>query len=150
MQKHIGWLWIVGFFCLLGASDAQTPSPPAANRQFDGTYAFVSSTQVNETYRDFHNRELQCRAARGAGPLTIANGQARYTGLGGREFEGTVGPRGELAMRSTAAAAVKKDWLPGEVIVSGRIDDQGTIRARRTGWYCRYDFIWVRRETGRE
>jgi hypothetical protein len=39
-----------GIFRLVVAADAQTPSPPAANTQFDGTYAFVSSTRVNETY----------------------------------------------------------------------------------------------------
>jgi hypothetical protein len=48
MQKHFVWLWVVGF--LVVATDAQTPSLPAANTQFDGTYAFVSSTRVNETY----------------------------------------------------------------------------------------------------
>jgi hypothetical protein len=48
MQKHFVWLWLVGFFGLVVAADAQTPSSSAANTQFDGTYAFVSSTRVNE------------------------------------------------------------------------------------------------------
>jgi hypothetical protein len=141
MQKHLGWLWIVGFSNLVAAANAQTPSPSGAGTQFDGTYAFVSSTKVNEIYRDFHNRDHQCPDA-SAGPLTVVNGQARYTGRGGREFEGTIGSRGELAMQSTAAAALKKDWLPSVIMVSGSIDDNGTIRARRTSWYCRHDFIW--------
>ena len=80
MQTHIGWLWIVGFFGLLAAANAQTALRPAANTQFDGTYAFVSSTKVNETSRDFKNRELQC-PDRSAGALTILNGAARYMGL---------------------------------------------------------------------
>jgi hypothetical protein len=49
MQKRIGWFWIIGFFGLLAAADAQTPSPPAVTTQFDGTYAFVSATKLNET-----------------------------------------------------------------------------------------------------
>jgi hypothetical protein len=142
MRKHIGWLWVIGIFGFVAVADARPSSSPAAGMQFDVTYAFVSSTKVNETYRDFHNRELQCRNRR-AGPLTIVNGQARYTSRSGRrEFEGTIGSRGELAMRSTAAAANRLDALPSTVIVSGSIDDQGTIRARQTCWFCRYDFIW--------
>jgi len=50
MQKHVGWLWIIGFFGLTAAATARAPSPPAATTQFDGTYAFVSATRVNETY----------------------------------------------------------------------------------------------------
>jgi hypothetical protein len=50
MRKEIIWLWTIGFFGLLAAADAQTASPPAANTQFDGTYAFVSATTVNETF----------------------------------------------------------------------------------------------------
>ena len=50
MQKNIGWLWIVGFFGLVPAANAQTAAPSAANTQFDGNYAFVSATKVNETY----------------------------------------------------------------------------------------------------
>jgi len=30
MQKHFVWLWLVGFFGLVVAADAQTPSSPAA------------------------------------------------------------------------------------------------------------------------
>jgi hypothetical protein len=84
MQKHFVWLWVVGFFGLVVATDAQTPSPPAANTQFDGTYAFVSSTRVNETYTvTGSNRFGQCGKMRRLGPLTIVNGQARFSGGGG-------------------------------------------------------------------
>jgi hypothetical protein len=50
MQKDIGWLWIVGFFGLVSAAGAQAPSSPTASTQFDGTYRFVSSVKLNETY----------------------------------------------------------------------------------------------------
>jgi hypothetical protein len=49
MQKHVGLICLGGFFRLVAAADAQTASPPAASTQFDGTYAFVSSTKMNET-----------------------------------------------------------------------------------------------------
>ena len=139
MQTHIGWLWIVGFFGLLAAANAQTALRPVANTQFDGTYAFVSSTKVNETSRDFKNRELQC-PDRSAGALTILNGAARYMGSGGREFEGTVASSGELAMRSSAPGI--KSRPPSEVMINGKIDANGTIRARRVTYRCSHDLIW--------
>jgi hypothetical protein len=124
------------------------PHRPAAGTQFDGTYAFISAAKVNETYRDFDNREHQCGNPR-AGPLTVVNGEARFKGhggrfkgSGGREFEGTVGPRGELAMRSVATSANKSALLPSTIMVTGSIDDHGTIRALWTSWYCQHDFIW--------
>jgi hypothetical protein len=68
------------FSVLLAAADAQTPSPPAVT-QFDGTYAFVSSTRVNETYAVPGSNRIgqwgrSARAERIRPPLTIANGQA--------------------------------------------------------------------------
>jgi hypothetical protein len=50
MRRRIGLLWILGFFGLLGAADAQTPSPSTTGEPFDGTYRFVSSSKVNATY----------------------------------------------------------------------------------------------------
>jgi hypothetical protein len=50
MQKQVGWLWIAGPFGFLGAAHAQSVSPPAANTQFDGTYAFISATKLNEPF----------------------------------------------------------------------------------------------------
>lgn len=140
MQKHIGWLWVIGFFSLLATADAQTPSPSTAGTQFDGRYAFVSSTKVNETYRDYDNREHQCGNPR-AGPLIVVNAEARFKS-GGRVFEGTVGQRGELAMRSVATSANRSAWLPSTIMVTGGIDDHGEIRALWKSWYCQHDFIW--------
>jgi hypothetical protein len=50
MKKHSVWLWVVGFFGWLAAADGQTAPPTAVVTQFDGTYAFVSATKMNETY----------------------------------------------------------------------------------------------------
>jgi hypothetical protein len=100
MQKHVGWLGIVGFFGLLYAADAQTTLPSTGGTQFDGAYAFVSSTKLNETYTKESGRMGQCND-RIAGPLTIVHGHARYSGFGLRrtvEFEGTASAKGELAM----------------------------------------------------
>src|SRR5689334_19078264 len=88
MQKHVGWLWICGFFGLVAGANAQTASPPAAITQFDGTYALVSAMKVNETVRDRHNRERPCGDYRTREPLIIANGQTRHTDAKGREYEG--------------------------------------------------------------
>jgi len=76
-------------------------------------------------------------------PLIIVNGLARrYSKAGLVTFEGTVGPQGELLMRSAPTPA-KFGSTPGiEVIVSGRIGSAGTVRARQTSYRCNYDLIW--------
>lgn len=144
MRKTIGWLWIAGFFGLLAAANAQTPSPPAATTQFDGTYAFVSATALNETYMTtWRTRMGRCADIRKLGPLTIANGQARYSGFGRitkEGFEGTVRPQGELIMRLAAPAS--QSSLGVEIITRGIIDGNGTIRARQMGRACNYDLVW--------
>jgi hypothetical protein len=60
MQKHIGWFCIVGFVAMLTTANAQNPSPATAISQFDGTYAFVSSTKVDQTYTNRNGPMLQC------------------------------------------------------------------------------------------
>lgn len=147
MQKHVGWLSVVGFFGLLTGAAAQTSPSPTASTRFDGTYAFVSATRVIETYIvTGSNRIGQCgvpRADRRPSPLTIANGQAQFTGGNGRQFEGTVSSQGELAMRSAPNSPGKVGWYTGlEVSFYGRIDGGGTVRARAIGYFCSYDLIW--------
>lgn len=140
MRKGILWLSVVGFFGLLASANAQTPQPSTAGTQFDGKYAFASSTKLNETFTAWGGRLHQC-ADRIAGPLTIESGQARYSGSSlhiSKEFEGTVGSQGELAMRSNAPGL----GHPIEITVSGRIDGNGTVRARQSGYSCNYDFTW--------
>jgi hypothetical protein len=136
MHKVIGWL--VGIFCFSAGAIAQTPSASTAGTRFDGTYAFVSSTKVNETYSTLSGQMGQC-SDRVAGPLTIVNGQARYSGFGRRspvEFEGMVGLQGELAMRSVSHG------VQYEINISGRVDSIGSARARQNGYICSYDFVW--------
>jgi hypothetical protein len=55
-------------------------------------------------------------------------------------FEGTVGSQGELAMKY--AAPVHRDSVGVERTISGRIDGNGTARARQMGYYCSYDLVW--------
>jgi hypothetical protein len=144
MQKHIGRWWIVGFFGLLAAANAQTASPPAAGMQFDGTYRFVSATTLNETYMTtWRTRMGRCGDIQRMGPLTIANGQARYAGFGRvtkEGFEGTVGPQGELTLKLAAPAS--KSSLGVEIITRGTVDGNGTIRARQMSRGCSYDLVW--------
>lgn len=144
MKKGVGWWCIIGFFGLIAAADAQTASPPSAGTQFDGTYRFVSATTLTETYMTtWRTRMGRCGDIRRMGPLTIANGQARYSGFGRitkEGFEGTVGPQGELNMRLAAPASHSS--LGVEIITHGTIDGNGIVRARQTGRSCSYDLVW--------
>jgi hypothetical protein len=137
MRRQIGLLWIVGFFGLLAAADAQTPSSSTAGVPFNGTYRFVSSAKVNESYTARGGQMAQCPARR-AGPLHIVNGQARYTSATGYPLKGTVGAQGELTMQAVA----RGQYSPIEINVSGTVDGTGTIRARQTSNSCSYDFVW--------
>jgi hypothetical protein len=141
VQKRIGWLWVVAVLGFSAAAIAQTPPPSTGGTRFDGRYAFFSSTKLNETYTTRSGQMGQC-ADRIAGPLTIMKGQARYSGSGrmrSREFEGTVGSQGELAMRANVPAA--GDSII-ELTLYGRIDGKGTVTARQRGASCSYDFVW--------
>ncbi len=145
--KHVlraaGWLWIIGFFGWFAAANAQTQPPSTPVTAFDGTYVFVSATKVNETYTTRGTEHiLRCGDYKG-GPLIIVNGQARYLG---RYYQGTIGPRGELAMRNVPEP-VKWGGIPGvEKFISGGIDKDGTVRARQISGGCSYDLI-LRKES---
>lgn len=138
MQKNIDWLWIAGCFGLTAVAHAQTPPSFTAGTKFDGTYAFVSATNVNETYTTMiTNHILRCPDRRAARPLVIVNSRARLL-----LYEGTVGSKGELEMRNTPQPT-KFGTLPGsEVTINGSIDADGTVRARQIGYNCSYDLIW--------
>ena len=142
MEKVVGWLGVVGVFGLLAAADAQTPPSSTAGAAFDGTYEFVSSTKLAETYiATGTSRMAQC-PDRIPGPLSIVNGQPRFSiAIPGKpaEFEGTLGSRGELAMRSVLPNTGAR---PTERMLNGRIDGTGTVRARLSGVNCIYDFTW--------
>jgi hypothetical protein len=130
----------VGFFGLVATADAQTPSSSTAGAPFDGTYQLVSSAKVNKTYTTRKGQMGQC-ANRIAGPLTIVQGQARYTSATGYQVEGTVGSQGELATRSSAPPTLGGSQ-PIETSVYGRIDGTGTVRVRQRSNLCSYDFFW--------
>jgi hypothetical protein len=141
MRRNIGWLWVFGILGYSAAAMAQTSPASTAGTKFDGTYSFLSSTKLNETYTTRSGRMGQC-ADRIAGPITIVNGQARYSGSGlrvSREFEGNVGSQGELAMRSNALGPWGNNL---EITLYGRIDGNGTVTARQSGFSCSYDFVW--------
>jgi hypothetical protein len=149
MTKNIGWLAIVGFFSLLAAAEAQTPAPPTATTAFDGTYTPVSLTPVNSqgplvgTGDPYIKAVYQCPLFKPA-PLTIERGQARISNpTTGNQFAGTVGPQGELAMRLINPGAWPEGIMPGnEIILSGRINRDGTVRARSVMRACAYDVVW--------
>jgi hypothetical protein len=138
MRRQIGLLSIVGFFGLLAAADAQSLSALPAGTAFDGTYRFVSSTKVTQTYTSPNGGMLPC-PDRIPGPLTIAQGQAQYTTASGNRLEGTVGQQGELEMRVMEVGGSR----PMELRTSNaEINSAGTVRARQVGGACSYDFVW--------
>jgi len=128
-----GILMIVGLYCLPAVAHAQS----AAGARFDGTYRFVSSAKVTQSYTARGGMSAPC-PDRASGPLTIARGQAHYTSETGRELNGTVGPQGELVMRAIEPGTSR----PVELQVDGRVDAAGTARARQRGAGCSYDFVW--------
>src|SRR5260370_4550913 len=146
MEKHIGWLWTIGFVGLVGAANAQTPSPATATTQFDGTYAPVSATTLNETFMAGGTRQGQC-PERTAEPLTIMQDHARYSsrrvnGTARLKLEGTVGSHGDLTMRREPEPEGGHAGItPGiEFFAYGRIDGNGTTRVRQIGSRCNFGF----------
>ncbi len=139
MQKHIGWLWGIGFLSSLAAANAQAPLPAAAGTPFDGTYRLVSSALVNATYTTRKGQTGPCPNRR-AGPLHIVNGQVHYNSATGFRVAGTVGPQGELAMRAEGPS--KWGNQPVDLSVSGNIDANGSARVRQLSHSCSYDFVW--------
>lgn len=139
MQKHIGWVWVVGLCGSLAVANAQAPPPAPVGSSYDGTYRLVSSANVNATYTSRKGQTGQCPGRR-AGPLHIVNGRARYTSATGYRVRGTVGPQGELAMRVEAPGS----WgtQPIDLSVSGTVDGNGTAHVRQLSHSCSYDFVW--------
>ncbi len=130
MRKRLGWLWVVATLGFSAAAMAQTPPASTAGTRFDGTYGFVSSTKLTETYTITGTARIGRCGDRGACPLKIVNGQARFS-FGRQikfEFEGGVGPEGKLAMR-LVPTPISNGSLGIEMSVSGRIDGNGTVSA---------------------
>ena len=104
---------------------------------FDGKYRVVSSAKVNQTYTTKKGLTAQCPDRR-PGPLTIEQGRAHYTTATGYRLRGTVGPQGELALRSSAPGISR----PIDINLNGSIDGNGTVRARQISNACNYDYVW--------
>jgi hypothetical protein len=144
MLRHLRlWAAVLAGFPI--AAMAQTPSAPIT--KYDGAYVFVSLTQVNETYwTDRTNHPGRCSNIRVVTSLIITNGHAQYSSsrLFGNLNEGTVGAHGELTMRLESTPYPRAAGIsPGvEIVTYGSIDENGTVRARRTAELCRYDLIW--------
>lgn len=152
-------IWALCFVTLAGCTVAEAPAPapiaapapalaPVAavpgGGGVDGTYAFVSSTKLNATYRTRGGLMGTC-GERTTGPLTISRGQAQYTTETGVRLTGTVGPQGELALRALQTPG-PNGFQPLDIIVSGNVAADGTARVRQTANSCSYEFTW-RKET---
>jgi hypothetical protein len=140
MLKNFIRMSIIGCFGVVAVAHAQTPAPTPTGTQYDGTYAFVSSTKLNATYRTRGGLMGAC-SDRTTGPLTISQGQAQYTTVTGVHLTGTVGPQGGLALRALQTPG-SNGYQPLDIIVSGNIDPTGTVRARQTANSCSYEFTW--------
>jgi len=124
-------------------ADAQSPATSSvadaqtAGRAFDGTYRAVSSAKVNQMYIAEKGNMVVC-PDRMPGPLTIVQGQARYTDASGDPVDGTVGRQGELAMHAAEPGGARAM----ELDVRGSVAGNGTVHARQQGYSCSYDFVW--------
>ena len=127
MRGGIGPLAIAGFLGLLTTAQAASP--------YDGTYQVVSATKVNQTYVARSGDMGQC-VDRTPGPLTVADGLARYTTETGANLVGQVLPGGEFEMRF-----VNPDGS-SPLRVLGDMDANGKAYARQMGNSCAYDFVW--------
>jgi hypothetical protein len=142
MRSPLGLLSIVGIFGLVAAASAQAAPPSTAGKAFDGTYRFVSSERVNQTYTARNGRMAPC-PERKTGPLHVENGLVRYTTTTGYKLRGTVGPQGELALNIVAPPnSNNAGSQPLNITLSGNIDNTGAVRARQTSNSCSYDFVW--------
>ncbi len=108
---------------------AQDPAP--ATTAFDGKYAGVSR---DVSKNPSAHRANNCPQSGVPGPLTIANGVARWGG--GASWEGTVSPSGVIVMRA-----------PNGGRFDGQIDAQGAITGHIGGWGCTGTFVW-RKQSG--
>ena len=72
--------------------------------------------------------------------LHIVRDQAHYTTATGSRLAGTVGPQGELTMRSEMVGGSR----PARMQASGTIDANGTVHVHQKGSSCSYDYVWAK------
>jgi hypothetical protein len=137
MLRQMGLLSAVGFFGLLVAANAQNAPSATGGTAFDGKYRLVSSTKVNDMFTAYNGHMGMC-PNRKPGPLHIVGARVHYTSGTGYRFDGTVGPQGELTMRSEMVGSSR----PARMQASGAVDASGTAHARQKGSSCSYDFLW--------
>jgi hypothetical protein len=144
MWRHGFSLAVLAFgFLAAAGSSAQTETAATGNTQFDGSYAFVSATKLNESFTTTATAHIrQCPNWGGPGRLLILNGHAQYPGGKPPIYDGIVGPHGELMMRSSATPVVRGESPGVERTITGIIESAGTIHARMVGYYCSFDLIW--------
>jgi hypothetical protein len=137
MKIRIGLLSAVPILGLIAAAHAQTASPAPVVPGFDGTYRAVSSTPTNKMYTAYNGQMGIC-PNRKPGPLHIVRGRVHYMTDTGYRLGGTVGPQGELTMRSEMVGSSR----PARLQASGAIDANGTVHVHQQGSSCSYDFVW--------
>jgi hypothetical protein len=143
MRTQIGLLSIAEFFGLPAQADAHALSASTAGRTFDGTCELVSSAKVNPMSTSSKG-DMAPFPDRTPSPLTIAQGQARYTTQTGYELQGPVGPNGELDIRLMNVGGGGS--RPLEIhTTAAQIDRTGTVRVRQIGGACSYDYVWAKR-----
>ena len=127
MRGGIGPLSVVGLLGLLATAEAASP--------YDGTYQLAGSTKVNQTYVSSGGSFGQC-PDRKAGPLTVADGLARYTTETGDNLAAQIDVNGQFEMRY-----VEPDGS-SPLRVLGDIDANGRAYARQMGNKCAHDLVW--------
>jgi hypothetical protein len=130
--------------CML-TTPVAAQAPASTMTAFDGTYIGVSRTveglgdpterttgQRSSTGGNPEN-DIRCSPRPGPpGPLTIANGVARFSGSANWP-EGSVNAQGVLVMRRADGGTL-----------DAQIDGRGTMTGRMTGglWGCWYHMVW--------
>ena len=137
MKIHIGLLSAVSILGLIAAAHAQTASPAPVAPGLDGTYRVVSSTPASKMYTAVNGQMGIC-PNRKPGPLHIVSGRVHYMTATGYRLGGTVGPQGELTMRSEMVGSAR----PARMQASGTIDANGTVHIHQKGSSCSYDLVW--------
>ena len=138
---------LVTIAACMSAIPVAAQAPTLTTTAFDGTYVGVSRTVEGFVGSPSHAGPTGTRSSAGGnpendgfgcmpngqpGPLTIANGVARYSGRVNWP-EGSVNAQGVLVMRR-----------PDGGTLDAQIDGRGTMTGRMTGgpWGCWYHMVW--------
>jgi hypothetical protein len=121
---------------------AQAPAPTTT--AFDGTYVGVSRTFESRLMGTRNSCALNSQLP---GPLTIANGVARYSGSATMARvnwpEASVNAQGVLVMACPDGGGWR---CPHDGRLDAQIDARGTVTGRLTGGGCSYHMIWQKED----